>query len=103
MQAQQDSDKAGIKVTKVAGDIYMLVGSGGHIGVSVGNDGIVIVDDQFAPLAPKIRETLRGIADKPLRFVLNTHYHFDHTGGNAQLGRDQYLNQGHQQELTAGR
>ena len=72
-----------IEAKKVAEGIYMLTGAGGNIGVSVGQDGIVIVDDQFAELAPKIREALKGIADKPVRYVLNTHYHGDHIGGNA--------------------
>jgi cyclase len=84
----QPLDKVEIKVTPVAGSVYMLEGSGGNIGVSVGEDGIVIVDDQFAPLAPKIRAALKGIADKPVRFVINTHWHGDHTGGNEQFGRD---------------
>jgi glyoxylase-like metal-dependent hydrolase (beta-lactamase superfamily II) len=84
--AQQDFDQVRIKVTKVAGTVYMLEGSGGNIGVSVGDDGIVIVDDQFAPLAPKIKSALRGITDKPIKFVLNTHFHGDHTGGNAVFG-----------------
>jgi glyoxylase-like metal-dependent hydrolase (beta-lactamase superfamily II) len=66
----------------------MLEGSGGNIGVSVGDDGIAIVDDQFAPLAPKIREALKGITDKPVKFVLNTHFHGDHTGGNAAFGTE---------------
>lgn len=83
-----DFDKVTIKVVPVAGSIYMLQGSGGNIGVSVGEDGIVIVDDQFAPLAPKIRAALKGIADKPVRFVLNTHWHPDHTGGNEAIGRE---------------
>lgn len=78
-----DFSKVEIKASKVAGNIYMLEGSGGNIGVSVGEDGIVIVDDQFAPLADKIRAALKGITDKPVRFVINTHHHFDHTGGNA--------------------
>ena len=86
--AQQDLSKVEIKVSKVAGNVYMLEGSGGNIGVSVGEDGIVIVDDQFAPLAPKIKAALKGITDKPLRFVLNTHFHGDHTGGNAQFGTE---------------
>lgn len=86
--AQQDFSKVQIKVSKVAGGVYMLEGSGGNIGVSVGEDGIVIVDDQFAPLAPKIKEALKGISDKPVRFVLNTHFHGDHTGGNAQFGTE---------------
>ena len=79
---QQDFSKVEIKVTKVAGTVYLLEGSGGNIAASVGEDGIVIVDDQFAPLADKIRAALKGITDKPLRFIINTHYHFDHTGGN---------------------
>ena len=57
-------------------------GRGGNIGASVGDDGIVIVDDQYAPLAEKIQEALKGITDKPVRFIINTHYHGDHTGGN---------------------
>ncbi|HEY8182992.1 MAG TPA: MBL fold metallo-hydrolase [Thermoanaerobaculia bacterium] len=86
--AQQDFSKVEIKVQKVAGTVYMLQGAGGNIGVSVGDDGIVIVDDQFAPLAPKIRAALKGITDKPIRFILNTHYHGDHTGGNAEFSKD---------------
>jgi glyoxylase-like metal-dependent hydrolase (beta-lactamase superfamily II) len=80
--AQQDFSKVQIKVQKVAGNVYMLEGSGGNIGVSAGEDGIVIVDNQFAPLADKIQAALKGIVDKPVRFVINTHWHFDHTGGN---------------------
>ena len=79
----QDFSKVQMKVTKVAGNIYMLEGAGGNIGASVGDDGIVIVDDQYAPLAEKIQAALKGITDKPVRFVINTHYHGDHTGGNA--------------------
>src|SRR5260370_385324 len=73
-----------MKVTKVSGNIYMLEGQGGNIAASVGEDGIVIVDDQFAPLAEKIQAALKElkITDKPVRFVINTHYHGDHTGGN---------------------
>ena len=81
----QDFSKVQIKVTKVSGNIYMLEGAGGNIAASVGEDGIVIVDDQYAPLADKIAAALKGIGatDKPVRFVINTHYHGDHTGGNA--------------------
>ena len=80
----QDFSKVEIKVSKVSGNIYMLQGAGGNIAASVGEDGIVIVDDQFAPLADKIQSALKGIGvtDKPVRFVINTHYHGDHTGGN---------------------
>jgi cyclase len=81
----QDFSKVEIKATKVAGNIYMLQGAGGNIAASIGDDGIVIVDDQFAPLAEKIQASLKslGITNKPVRFVINTHYHGDHTGGNA--------------------
>jgi len=80
---EKDFSKVQMKVSKVAGNIYMLEGAGGNIGASVGDDGIVIVDDQYAPLADKIQVALKGITDKPVRFVINTHYHEDHTGGNA--------------------
>jgi cyclase len=84
----EDFSKVQIKVSKVSGNIYMLQGAGGNIGASIGEDGIVIVDDQYAPLAEKIRAALKGITDKPVRFVINTHYHEDHTGGNANFQHD---------------
>jgi glyoxylase-like metal-dependent hydrolase (beta-lactamase superfamily II) len=84
----QDWSKVEIKVTKVAGNVYMLEGSGGNIGVSVGPDGILIVDDQFAPLADKIKAALKTLGEGKLKFVLNTHYHGDHTGGNVVFGSD---------------
>ena len=86
--AQTDFSKVEMKATKVAGNVYMLQGSGGNIGVSVGDDGLLIVDDQFAPLADKIRAALKGIADKKLHFILNTHWHGDHTGGNVAFGAE---------------
>ena len=84
----QDFSKVQIKVSKVSGNIYMLEGAGGNIAASVGEDGIVIVDDQFAPLAEKIQAALKdlGVTTKPVRFVINTHYHGDHTGGNEPFG-----------------
>jgi cyclase len=86
--AAQDYSKVEIKVTKVAGNVYMLEGAGGNIGVSVGSDGILIVDDQFAPLADKIKAALKTLGEGKLKFVLNTHYHGDHTGGNIAFGPD---------------
>jgi glyoxylase-like metal-dependent hydrolase (beta-lactamase superfamily II) len=85
----QDPDpaKVEIKVEKAGGNVYMLTGAGGNIGVSAGPDGMLIVDDQFASLAPKIQVALKGIADQPVRFVLNTHWHFDHTGGNQPFSK----------------
>ncbi len=85
---QEDFSKVEIKVKQVRGNIYMLTGAGGNIAVSAGEDGIAIVDDQFAPLAPKIKEALKAITNKPVKFVINTHYHGDHTGGNAIFGRE---------------
>lgn len=84
--AQTDWSKVEIKATKVAGNVYMLEGAGGNIGVSVGPDGILIVDDQFAPLADKIKAALKALGEGKLKFVLNTHYHGDHTGANAAFG-----------------
>src|SRR5438128_3679470 len=83
----QDYSKVEIKVQKVADGVYILQGAGGNIGASVGDDGIVMIDDQFAPLAPKIQAALKGIADKPVRFIINTHYHGDHTGGNPDFSK----------------
>ena len=81
-----DFSKVELKVSRVAGNVYMLEGAGGNIGVSVGADGILIVDDQFAPLAEKIRTALKGLGEGKLKFVLNTHWHGDHTGGNVKFG-----------------
>src|SRR5207253_5540501 len=86
--AQQDFSKVEIKVTKVAGNVYMLEGSGGNIGVSAGSDGILIVDDQFAPLADKIKAALKTVGEGKLKFILNTHWHGDHTGSNVVFGAD---------------
>lgn len=86
--AQQDWSKVEIKSTKVNGNVYMLQGSGGNIGVSVGSDGILIVDDQYAPLADKIKAALKTLGEGKLKFILNTHWHGDHTGGNAAFSSE---------------
>jgi glyoxylase-like metal-dependent hydrolase (beta-lactamase superfamily II) len=85
LAASQDEDfsKVQMKVTKVAGSVYMLEGAGGNIGASIGEDGIVVIDDQYAPLAERIQSALKSITDKPVLFIINTHFHEDHTGGNA--------------------
>ena len=85
--AQQDFSKVEIQTVHVAKNIYMLQGAGGNIGVSVGPDGLLIVDDQFAPLAERIEAALKQLNPGKLKFVLNTHFHGDHTGGNAHFGR----------------
>src|ERR1041384_1765200 len=89
--AQQNFDNVEVKATHVARNIYMLTGSGGNIGVSVGPDGLLIVDDQFAPLAEKIEAALKQLNPGKLKFVLNTHFHGDHTGGNAHFGREAHI------------
>ncbi len=86
--AARDFSTVEIKATHVGGNVHMLVGAGGNIGVSVGDDGILIVDDQFAPLADKIRAALGELNKGKLRFVLNTHWHGDHTGGNPKFGEE---------------
>ena len=82
---QPDFSKVEIKATHVAGSVWMLEGSGGNTAVSSGEDGLVMVDDQFAPLLPKIKAALAKISPKPVRFLINTHWHFDHVGGNAGM------------------
>lgn len=86
--AQQDFSAVEVTGEHVSGAVHMLTGAGGNIGVSAGEDGILIVDDQFAPLADKIRAALAAISPGDLEFVVNTHFHFDHTGGNAIFGKE---------------
>src|SRR5262245_56684281 len=81
-----DYTKVVIKPEKLAEGVYMFTGAGGNLGVSVGEDGVLIIDDQFAELAPKIQAAIAELSPKPVRFVVNTHYHFDHTGGNVIFG-----------------
>ena len=88
----QNFDEIGLKTTHVGGSVYMLEGTGGfaggNIGVSAGKDGILIVDDQFLQMADKIRAAIGELSDGDLRFVLNTHWHSDHTGGNIHFSKD---------------
>ena len=86
--SQENFDSVVIKTTKITNSVYMLEGAGGNIGVLIGNDGIILVDDQFGPLSEKIKNALKAISDKPVKFVINTHYHGDHTGGNQNFGGD---------------
>ena len=76
-----------IKVEKIAPGIAVLFGQGGNIGLSYGKDGNVLIDDQFAPLTPKILAAVAMIDPDPVKFLINTHWHFDHTGGNENLGK----------------
>jgi cyclase len=86
-QGQPDFSKVEIKTTKISDNFYTLDGQGGRIGVLAGTDGILMVDSQFAPLTDKIVAAVHQISDKPIRFLINTHVHGDHTGGNANLGK----------------
>jgi len=83
---QQDFSKVQIEPQKVAEGIYMLTGSGGNIGLLTGSDGAFLIDDQFAPLSAKILAAVKTLTAEPLRFVVNTHWHGDHTGGNENMG-----------------
>jgi cyclase len=85
--AAQNFDTITVKVMPLRGGVYMLTGSGGNIGLSVGDDAAFVVDDQFAPLTPKILAAIATVTSKPVRFVVNTHWHFDHTGGNENMGK----------------
>ncbi len=87
LAAQPNLDTVQVRTTPLARNLYMLTGSGGNIGLAVGDDAVFIVDDQFAPLTPKILAAIAAITNKPVRFVVNTHWHFDHTGGNENMGR----------------
>ena len=83
----QNPDSVTIRTEKLTDGVHVLRGQGGNIGLAVGPDAVFVVDDQFAPLTPKILATIRTITDKPVRFVLNTHWHGDHTGGNERMGQ----------------
>lgn len=87
VRAQQDFSAVDIETVQVADGVYVLIGSGGNIGVSVGSDGAFLVDDQYAPLTEKILAAVGELTDAEVRFVVNTHWHGDHTGGNENLGR----------------
>ena len=87
LAAQQDFSKVEVKADKVAEGVYMLTGSGGNIGLSVGKSGGLVVDDQYAPLTDKILAAIKAITPDPVRFVVNTHWHGDHTGGNENMGK----------------
>ena len=86
LAAQQDMSDVEIETIELESDLFMLVGRGGNIGLSVGDDGAFVIDDQFAPLTEKILAAVAAVTDQPVKWVLNTHWHGDHTGGNENLG-----------------
>ncbi len=85
--AQRDFSDVEIITHHVAGSVYYLEGAGGNVGVSVGEDGVVMIDDQFAPLTDRLVAAIRELTDGEIRFLINTHVHGDHTGGNENMGR----------------
>lgn len=86
--AQNNFDDVKITTQKLTDRVYVLFGAGGNIGVSVGEDGVFIIDDQFAPLTDRIKAAIAELSDQPIRFAINTHFHGDHTGGNENLGKE---------------
>lgn len=83
----QNFDNVSIETIKLSDHVYMLLGAGGNLGLSVGDDGVFIIDDQYAPLSPKIESAIKALTDKNLKFLVNTHHHGDHTGGNANMAK----------------
>ena len=85
--AQQDLSKVEIKAQQLAPGVAVLFGAGGNIGVSYGEDGTILIDDQFAPLTAKIQKAVTDLGARPVKFLINTHWHYDHSGGNENLGK----------------
>jgi len=85
--AAQNFDTVQVRAVPVAGAVHMLQGAGGNIGLVVGDDAVFVVDDQYAPLTPKVLAAIKSVTPLPVRFVVNTHWHFDHTGGNENMGK----------------
>lgn len=87
LKAQRNFDEVEIQAEQVSEQIYVLFGAGGNIGLAIGDDAAYMIDDQYAPLTEKILAAVREITDKPLKFLVNTHWHGDHTGGNENFGK----------------
>jgi cyclase len=86
-QQPQNFDNVEVHLLPVQGNVYMLIGAGGNISLQVGKDGVLLVDTQYAPMAPKIMAAIRTLSDMPIKYIIDTHVHGDHTGGNAALAK----------------
>lgn len=86
LTAQASLDTVQIRTTELGRGVYVLTGAGGNMGLAVGDDAVFLVDDQYAPLTPRILAAIASLTSKPVKFVVNTHWHFDHTGGNENVG-----------------
>jgi cyclase len=86
-QAQLQAPETQVKTERVAEGVFVLFGNGGNVGVSAGPDGVFIIDDQYAPMTPALSAAIAAISESPVRFVINTHWHGDHTGGNENFGK----------------
>ncbi len=93
---QQDFSKVEVKTTDLGKNTYMLEGAGGNVTIAVGTDGVIMVDAQFAPMHDKLKAAIAKVTDKPVKYLINTHYHGDHTGGNAAFGKEGATIVGHQ-------
>jgi len=103
--AQTNFDTVQVRTIPITTNVYMLQGAGGNIGVSVGSDAVFVIDDQFAPLTKKILAAIAELTPNPVRFVVNTHWHSDHTGGNENLGQAGaiiYAHENVRRRMTAG-
>src|SRR4051812_31811429 len=85
---QQDFSKVEVKTTDLGRNTYMLEGAGGNVTIAVGTDGVIMVDAQFAPMHDKLKAAITKITNLPVKYLINTHYHGDHTGGNAAFGKE---------------
>ena len=86
-QGGQNFDAVQVQTVRVQGNVYMLTGAGGNVTVQIGDDGVLIIDTQFAPMAPRLLAAIRKLSDKPIRYIINTHVHRDHSGGNEEIAK----------------
>src|SRR5579864_19066 len=87
-QGQQDFSKIQVKTTDLGHNTYMLEGAGGNVTLAVGTNGVIMVDAQFAPMHDKLKAAIAAITNQPVKYLIDTHYHGDHTGGNAAFGKE---------------